>query len=75
MFAQTIEDAIRNTLGGKVDDVNADVQLALQRAERQFDAATTELMDRVDFGTWVIAGAIIAGFLAVAVAVATASGD
>lgn len=67
MFTRTIEHAVNNTLGPRVDDANATMRSGIHTANEHAAMARQEFIAQLEFGTYVIAGAILTGFLVLAI--------
>lgn len=67
MFTRTIEHAVNNTVGAAIDRAEPRFNEALADANRHAEEARREMTEHLEFGTYVIAGAILTGFLVLAI--------
>lgn len=67
MMTRTIEHAVNNAFGPRADAAADQFNAALERADFHAREARRELIEHLEFGTYVVAGAIFTGFLILAV--------
>jgi hypothetical protein len=73
MLTRTIEHAVNNTIGPRADTANESLSLGIHTLNAQAVMARQELVNQIEFATYVIAAAILTGFVILAVAARTGS--
>jgi hypothetical protein len=67
MMTRTIQTALNNSFGARADAVAEQFEASLAEVNRNAVTFRRELIDSMEFGTYVIAGAIVLGMCLAAV--------
>lgn len=75
MYERTIDQAITNTFGPRADEALESLRCSLDAANAKLERTSNAVLDHMEIATYLVAGAIVIGFITAAVIIRTTAGS